>query len=129
MARAVGLALLVAFACCGSQAQNLPDAPSQHRFWDGTNKALFFSHVALEAADFGVTHRNLSQGGREMNPMARPLCESGTLGQLAFFGGRIAAVGGVSYLFHKTGHHRLERMFMVAASADSASGVTYSLTH
>ena len=68
-------------------------------------------------------------GGRELNPMGKALCESGTAGQIAFFSGRSAAVTGVSYLFHRTGHHRLERLFIVAASLDSASGVSYSLAH
>ena len=84
-------------------SQNLPDAPSQHRLWDKPNQILFFSHVALEAADFGITHRNLSQGGKEMNPMGKTLCESGTLGQLAYFCGRTAGVAGVSYLLHRMG--------------------------
>jgi hypothetical protein len=122
--------LLTCFLVCGvSVAQNLPDAPANHRYWDRTNQILFFSHVALEAADFGITHRNLRQGGKEMNPMGKMLCESGTLGQLAFFGGRTAGVAGISYLLHRAGRHKLERIFMAVASADSAYGVTYSLVH
>jgi hypothetical protein len=35
----------------------------------------------------------------------------------------------VSYIFHRTGHHRLERIMEIAGSADSAAGVTYTLTH
>jgi hypothetical protein len=122
--------LLVCFLLAGvSRAQSLPDAPSQHRFWDKTNRVLFISHAALEAADFGITHCNLSQGGKEMNPIGKTLCESGTLGQLAFFGGRTAAVAGMSYLLHRAGRHKLERIFMVVASADSAYGLTFSLAH
>jgi hypothetical protein len=117
------------FVGCASFGQTLPEAPAQHRFWDTPNKVLFLSHVALESADFAITHRNLSQGGREMNPMGKAMCESGTAGQLAFFGGRIAAVGGISYLFHRMRLHKLERVFIVAASADSASGIIYSSTH
>jgi hypothetical protein len=128
MGRAVSL-LACVLVCATALAQSLPDAPSQHRFWDTSNKVLFFSHVAQEAVDFGITHHNLSEGGREMNPMGKGLCESGTLGQLAYFGGRVAAVGGISYLLHKLGRHKLERAFLVVASVDSASGVKYSLTH
>jgi hypothetical protein len=47
----------------------------------------------------------LSDGGREMDSMAKALCESGTAGQLDFFGGRMAGVVGISYLLHRTGHH------------------------
>jgi hypothetical protein len=114
-----------AFAC----AQDLPDLTSAHRFWDRPNQMLFLTHVALEGADFAITHHNLSRGGRELNPMGKALCESGTPGQVAFFGGRSVAVAAISYMFHRTGHHRLERGFIVVASADSAFGVTYSFTH
>jgi hypothetical protein len=90
---------------------------------------LFASHAGLEALDFGITHRNLSHGGREMDPMAKALCESGTAGQLIFFGGRMAGVVAISYLLHKTGHHKLERAFPIYASGDSAYGVAYSFAH
>ena len=124
------LAVLVSvFLCRPTWAQDFPEAPSSHRFMDRTNKILFSIHAGLEVTDFAITHRNLSQGGREMDSMARPFCERGTPGQLAFFGGRMAGVVGISYLLHKTGHHRVERAFIVYASGDSAYGVGYSLAH
>ena len=86
-------------------------------------------HVGLEAVDMGITHHNLSLGGKELNPMGKALCESGTPGQFVFFGGRTAGVAAISYFLHRTGHHKLERAFMVLASADSAYGVTYSFAH
>jgi hypothetical protein len=110
-------------------AQDLPEVPTPHRFWDRTNHILFASHGVLEAADFAITHRNLSDGGRELDPMAKALCESGTAGQLVFFGGRMAGVVAISYLLHRTGHHKLERAFPVYASGDSAYGVGYSFAH
>ena len=124
-------------------AQELPEAPHEnmgfvstptapeapHKYWDTPNKILLISHFALEAADFGITHRNISNGGRELSWMAKPLVERGTAGQITYFAGRSAAVMGMSYIFHKTGHHRLERAFIALANADSAYGVTYSLAH
>jgi len=122
--------LFIAFFICGTgSAQDLPGVPARHNFWDTANKTLFASHAALEALDFGITHHNLSDGGRELDPMAKTLCESGTPGQLVFFGGRMAGVLAVSYLLHKTGHHRLERAFPIYASGDSAYGVAYSFAH
>ena len=117
------------FLCGASAAQDLPEDSSPHAFWDRANKILFASHATLEVVDFGITHLNLSDGGRELDPMAKALCESGTAGQLAFFGGRMAAVVAISYLLHKTGHHKLERAFPVYASGDSAYGVAYSFAH
>ena len=115
--------------CGAGGAQDLRDVPTRHNFWDAANKMLFASHAALEAADFGITHHNLSNGGREMDPEAKALCESGTAGQLVFFGGRMAGVIAVSYALHRTGHHKLERVFPVYASGDSAYGVAYSFAH
>ncbi len=125
------LAILVSWGLISvvARAQVLPDGPSEHHFWDTANKLLFASHGVLEALDFGITHHNLSDGGREMDSMAKALCESGTAGQLVFFGGRMAGVVGISYLLHRTGHHKLERAFPVYASGDSAYGVGYSFAH
>ena len=123
------LLLIVISICGGSRAQDLHKLPTKAEFWDRANKALFASHAALEALDFGITHHNLSEGGRELDPAAKALCESGTPGQLVFFGGRIAGVIAVSYFLHRTGHHKLERAFPVYASGDSAYGVAYSFAH
>jgi hypothetical protein len=120
------LALLISGA---ASAQDSPEFTTKHSFWDAANKTLFVSHAALEAVDFGITHRNLSHGGREVDSMAKPFCERGTAGQLLFFGGRTAGVIAISYLLHKTGHHRLERAFPIYASGDSAYGVVYSFSH
>lgn len=121
--------LVMLFISGLASAEDLPALPTTHNFWDVTNKTLFVSHAALEAADFGITHRNLSVGGKELDPMAKALCESGTPGQLVFFGGRMAGVVAISYILHKTGHHKLERAFPVYASGDSAYGVAYSFAH
>jgi hypothetical protein len=123
------LLLLTLLLCGASVAQDLPEASTQHDFWDRANKMLFASHATLEAVDFGITHHNLSDGGRELDPMAKALCESGTAGQLVFFGGRMAGVVAISYFLHKTGHHKLERALPLYASGDSAYGVAYSFAH
>src|SRR5579872_265758 len=120
---------IVVFICGTGSAQDLPGLPAEHNFWDAANKTLFASHAVLEAVDFGITHHNLGNGGRELDSVAKPFCELGTPGQLVFFGGRAAGVIAVSYLLHKTGHHKLERLFPVYASGDSAYGVAYSFAH
>jgi hypothetical protein len=121
--------LLLAVLSAPLSAQEFPDAPSTHRFWDSTNQGLILSHAALEAVDAGITHRNLSRGGKEINEMAKPLCESGSAGQVICFAGRSVGVVGISYLLHGTHHHKLERLFIIAASIDSAYGVAYSFAH
>lgn len=102
--------------------------PVEHKFWDRKNTALFATVAAFSAADFVVTRDNLSHGGRELNPLTRPFSGS-TAGLAVNFAGETAGVIGVSYLFHKTGHHRLERMAPLVNFGVSAFAVSYGLTH
>ena len=117
----------VLFLTTGGVAQRLPEAP--HKFWDRKNKTLFLVHAGVETTDFAITHHNLAGGGRETNPLGKSLCESGTAGQAAFFGMRTAGALGISYLFHRTNHHRLERATTMFMISDSAYGVGYSFAH
>jgi hypothetical protein len=105
----------------------LPEA-SSHKFWDRENWLLFSSVAALSAADFSVTHMNLENGGRELNPLVRPFAGN-TATLAANFAGQTAGVVAISYLFHRSGHHRLERMTPTVNVAASAFAVAYGLSH
>jgi len=105
-----------------------PLVPSGHKFWDTKNRALFAMVAALDAADFGVTRANLQSGGRELNPITR-VFGSSTTGLAVNFAGETAGVIGLSYFFHKTGHHKLERIVSVVNIGGSAGAVTCGLTH
>jgi len=110
------------------QESYLPEAPSQHRFWDGKNTFLFASVAAMSASDFAVTHANLASGGKELNPIVRPF--AGNTALLATnFVAQTAGVVMVSYFFHKTGHHKLERLAPVVNVASSAFAVAYGMSH
>jgi hypothetical protein len=100
----------------------------EHRFWDKTNFSLFAVSTALSGADFAVTRANLQNGGRELNPVVRVFGRSGP-GLALNFGGETAGVIALSYFFHKTHHHKLERMVSVANIAASAGAVSYGLAH
>ncbi len=82
----------------------------------------------MNAADFAVTHANLQSGGKELNPITRLFSRS-TAGLAVNFAGETAATMGISYLFHKTGHHRLERITSAVAMSVSTQAVIYSGTH
>ena len=107
----------------------LPPAPKPtHKFWDAKNRVLFSTVVALDVADFTVTRSNLGNGGRELNPLVRPF--AGNTAALATnFAGESAGVIAVSYLLHRTGHHRFERWTPVINAAGSAFAVAYGLAH
>ncbi len=110
-----------------TQPAPLPEAPS-HRFWDRENNILFVTDAAFSAADFVVTRDNLRGGGQELNPVTRVF--SGSTAALAVnFAGETAGVVGLSYFFHKTGHHKMERYISMLNIGSSATAVTFDLAH
>jgi len=106
----------------------LPESPEQHKFWDRKNRLLFAAVAGSAAADFAVTYNNLQNGGRELNPVTRVFSGS-TAGLALNFVGETAGVAGLSYFFHKTGHHRLERLTPLVNIGASAFAVSYGLAH
>jgi hypothetical protein len=106
----------------------LPLSRSEHKFWDTKNRILFATVTALDATDFAVTRANLRSGGRELNPITCFFAGS-TTGLAVNFAGETAGVIGISYFFHRTGHHKLERIVSMVNIGGSAGAVTYGLTH
>lgn len=133
MAQQVSLALLQPESIEASpmvksvEPANFPEAPS-HSFWDRKNTLLFATSAAFSTADFVVTRNNLRNGGQELNPVTRVFAGS-TAGLVANFAGEAAGVVAVSYLFHKTGHHRLERAVSMVNIGSSAGAVMFDLMH
>jgi hypothetical protein len=84
-----------------------PLAPGVHRFWDRENDWLFAGVGAGRALDYAST-LNLRRRGINEVFLTNSIVDNHPL-----FGGievaATAASVGVSYLFHRTGHHRLER--------------------
>jgi len=105
----------------------LPEAPS-HRFWDRENTFLFATSAAFSTADFIATRNNLRNGGQELNPVTRVFSGS-TAGLAVNFAGEAVGVVGLSYIFHKTGHHKLERAVSILNIGSSASAVAFDVVH
>jgi len=103
-------------------------APSEHKFWDTKNRALFATVAGMDVVDFAVTRANLQSGGRELNPFTH-VFGSSTTGLAVNFAGETAGVIGISYFLHKTGHHKLERIVSMVNIGASAAAVTYGLGH
>ena len=103
-------------------------ASSGHRFLDKQNRVLFIAAAALNGADFAVTRANLQSGGHELNPIVRVFGRS-TAGLAVNFIGETAGVIGLSYIFHKTGHHKLERAVCLVNIGSSAGAVGFGLAH
>ena len=105
-----------------------PTKPAVHPFWDRQNQILFAANGALAASDFFVTRWNLEHSGKEMNPVTR-LMSGSTPALAANFALETGGVMGVSYLFHKTGHHKLERITSYVNLGGSAYAVCYGMAH
>lgn len=99
-----------------------------HRFWDRENTTLFAATAGWAAADFCVTRANLANGGRELNPVARMFTGS-TPALAANFALETGGTVGIAYVFHRTGHHKLERLTSVVDISGSAGAVIYGLVH
>ena len=88
-----------------------------HKFFDRGNKIRMGILAGVVAADGISTQEILQSGGRwrELNPLARPFVNQGATGQ---FAASILGYGfslGTSYLLHRTGHHRLEKLMLDAS--------------
>lgn len=105
-----------------------PKELAPHRFWDRENRILFAAVGGLATADFFTTRANLAGGGRELNPLTRVFSGS-TPGLATNFALETSSVIGISYLFHKTGHHKLERITSWVNIGGSAGAVAFNLTH
>jgi hypothetical protein len=79
----------------------------QHRFWDRENDLLFAAVGAGRALDYAST-LNLRHRGIDEAFLTNSIVDNHPL----FAGIEVAATAasvGVSYIFHRTHHHRLER--------------------
>jgi hypothetical protein len=110
------------------QPLTIQKASPEHRFWDRNNSILFATNAAFSAADFVVTRDNLRSGGQELNPITRVFTSS-TPTLAMNFAGETAGMVGLSYFFHKTGHHRLERAVSLLNIGGSAAAVSFGLAH
>ena len=93
-----------------------------HPFWDRANTHLLLLNVAAQSLDAYSTQRALRRDNtREFNPLARPFAERGWKGQVAYSHG--IGVGGtlaVSYLFHRMGEHKWERITPLIVATPTA---------
>ena len=101
---------------------------TEHKFWDKQNRVLLMAAAALNGADFAVTRANLQNGGQELNPVVRMFGRSNA-GLAVNFVGETAGVISLTYFFHKTGHHKLERAVSLVNIVSSAGAVSFDLMH
>jgi hypothetical protein len=137
----LALALLLLPACACAQQLAMPGtAPSAapgtptaavvpvsqkpvshaHAFWDRKNDTLFAGVGALRALDYAST-RNMRDRGRQEILLSNWVVDNRPL----FIGIEAAGAGlsiGLSYVMHRTGHHKLERLISIGHISGAAFG-------
>ncbi len=97
-------------------AQSKPAAetktPPPHKFWDTENICLFSGVGAARMLDYASTRHLRDQGDNEVL-LTNAIVENRPLFVGIELAGTAASIG-VSYLFHRTGHHTLERWVSIA---------------
>jgi hypothetical protein len=81
--------------------------PQPHKFWDAENLYLFTGVGAARALDYASTRYLRDQGDYEWL-LSNSIVDNRPLFVGIELAGTAASIG-VSYLFHRTGHHSLER--------------------
>lgn len=103
-----------------SQRGLVSTSATHHRFLDKTNISLLGVNVLAQTADAIGTQHFIRHGYVEQNGLGRPLVTEGWPGQIA---GMVIVTSGealVMYGLHHMGHHRVERLFALAATGPSA---------
>jgi hypothetical protein len=117
--RWLAAAILGSIMAASGQAQEKPMAPAakvatplapgklDHRFWDKKNAWLFTGVAVSRTLDYFST-LNMRRRGRDEILLSNDVVDN----HAAFAAIEAAATGvsiGASYLFHRHGHHKLER--------------------
>jgi hypothetical protein len=124
MALAIGVP-----ACAQSPRPEAPDTaatdhPPQpaatHAFWDKENILLFSGIAVFRGLDYAST-RNMQARGREEILLPDDVVNNSP-GFAALEAAATATSVGISYIFHRTGHHRLERWLSIGHISVTAFG-------
>jgi len=108
-----------------SSERDLP--PASHAFFDRTNVLLFSGVAVFRGLDYAST-RNMQARGREEILLPDDVVNNSAAFAAVEVGGTLASVG-ISYILHRTNHHKLERWMSIGHISVTAFGVArnYSL--
>jgi hypothetical protein len=100
----------------------VPAEPTPHKFFDRQQLLALYVHGGVRLADTIKTCRAISHGGVE-DWIPTQSCG----GIAAWQAGSVGLTLGVGWLFHKYGHHTLERITPWVGTGASAAGLTKSV--
>ena len=134
----LALVLVASSALCEAQAPSpetakaVPSAPSAtvksepppHRFWDRTNILLFSGVALFRGLDYAST-RNFQARGRTEVLLPQSVVNNSAAFASVEAGGAAASVA-LSYLLHRTGHHKMERWLSIGHISVAGVGVVWN---
>ena len=108
-----------------SAKPEIPSAPNPpHRFWDRQNILLFSGMAVFRGLDYASTRNFQARGRQEV------LIPDDVANNSAGFASLEAAATmtsvGISYIFHRTGHHTMERWLSIGHVGVTALGVAWN---
>lgn len=117
-----------------ARAQQAPSAPAPkeeapptkvreaapHRFWDGTNDWLFAGTGASRTLDYFST-LNMRRRGRQEILLTNDVVDSHAAFAVVEAAGTGVSIG-AAYLFHRYGHHKLERWTSIVHISVATTG-------
>jgi hypothetical protein len=89
-----------------------PPSPPVHRFWDRENILLFSGVAFTRGMDYAST-RNFQARGRKEILLPQDVVNNSAAFASIEAAGTMTSVG-ISYIFHRTGHHTLERWMSIS---------------
>lgn len=101
-------------------APEKPQAPLPHAFWDRTNLWLFSGVAVTRALDYTSTRNMLARGREEILLPDDVVDNSAGFASLEA-AGTMTSIG-ISYIFHRTGHHTLERWMSIGSISVTGFG-------
>jgi hypothetical protein len=97
-----------------------PPAPPVHRFWDRENILLFSGIAFTRGMDYASTRNFQARGRKEILLPQEVVNNSAGFASLEA-AGTMTSIG-ISYIFHRTGHHTLERWMSIGHISVTAFG-------
>ena len=126
----IAVVFLLSSSCLFGQTANdpvslPPPAPTpQHRFWDRENILLFSGVAVFRGLDYASTRNFMARGRTEVLIPDDVVNNSAGFASLEAAGAATSV--GISYIFPRTGHHKMERWLSIGHIGVTGFGVIWN---
>ena len=110
-----------------SDPATIPETPAtaaEHRFWDRQNILLFSGVAIFRGLDYASTRNFMARGRTEV--LVPDDVVNNSAGFASLEAAATATSVGISYIFHCTGHHKMERWLSIGHISVTGFGVVWN---